>query len=123
MAKFKLTRTQKGDKFVYTVTDERGNVISTRTSKRDYVACTVNGEYYFGRLDLIGKGAHGISLSYNTNIVNNTEKLYKDFIDSFLPSCRVEKIKEFPKDKWIESYLSHAKERLSLLNTIVYLSK
>lgn len=123
MAKFKLTRTQKGNKFVYTVTDESGNVISTRTSKRDYVACTVNGEYYFGRLDLIGKGAHGISLSYNTNIINNTEKRYKDFIDSFLPSCRVEKIKEFPKDKWIESYLSHAKERLSLLNTIVYLSK
>lgn len=123
MAKFKLTRKQKGDKFVYTVTDERGNVISTRTSKRDYVACTVNGEFYFGRLDLIGKGAHGISISYNTKIINNAENRYKDFINTFLPSCRVEKIKEFPKDKWIESDLSHAKERLSLLNTIVYLSK
>lgn len=32
-------------------------------TKRDYVACTVNGEMFFGRLSLIGKGEHGRQLS------------------------------------------------------------
>lgn len=56
MAKYILSKKAKGKKYQYTVTDEKGNVISTRTSARDYVACTANGEFYFGRLDLIGKG-------------------------------------------------------------------
>lgn len=56
MAKYILSKKVKGKKYQYTVTDEKGNVISTRTSARDYVACTANGEFYFGRLDLIGKG-------------------------------------------------------------------
>lgn len=30
-----------------------------RTSTRDYVACSVSGEFYFGRLDLVGKGYYG----------------------------------------------------------------
>ena len=59
MAKYILSKKAKGKKYQYTVTDEKGNVISTRTSARDYVACTANGEFYFGRLDLIGKGDHG----------------------------------------------------------------
>ena len=35
MENIRLTKKQKGDKFVYTVVDEKNNVISTRTSKRD----------------------------------------------------------------------------------------
>jgi hypothetical protein len=50
---------KKNGKFIYTVTDENGNVISTRQSNREYVAATINGEFYFGRIDLIGKGDHG----------------------------------------------------------------
>ena len=46
-------------KFKYTVTDETGHVISTRNSSRHYVACTIRGHFYFGRIDLIGKGDHG----------------------------------------------------------------
>ncbi|WP_440452175.1 hypothetical protein [Ruminococcus intestinalis] len=98
MAKFKLTRKQKGDKFVYTVTDERNNVISTRTSKRDYVACTANGDFYFGRLDLIGKGDHGKGISFCRSVMEN-------------PGRESEK------------YIEYIKERFSDLNTIVYLSK
>ena len=49
----------KAAKFHYTVTDENGTVISTRSSNREYVACTICGSFYFGRLDLIGKGDHG----------------------------------------------------------------
>jgi hypothetical protein len=48
----------KAAKFSYTVIDETGKVISTRNSNREYVACTIGGSYYFGRLDLIGKGDH-----------------------------------------------------------------
>jgi len=66
MAKYILSKKAKGKKYQYTVTDEKGNVISTRTSARDYVACTANGEFYFGRLDLIGKGDHGKGLSRTT---------------------------------------------------------
>jgi hypothetical protein len=49
----------KAAKFHYTVTDESGNIISERRSNREYVACSIDGTYYFGRLDLIGKGDHG----------------------------------------------------------------
>lgn len=37
MAKYILSKKAKGKKYQYTVTDEKGNVISTRTSARDYV--------------------------------------------------------------------------------------
>lgn len=123
MENVRLTKKQKGDKFVYTVVDENNNVISTRTSKRDYVACTVNGRFYFGRTDLIGKGDHGIRVSYNTKIINNPEKEYIKFVNKFPPSDRIEIMKEYPKDEWIEEQLKYAKKRLALLNTIAYLSE
>lgn len=49
-------------KYHYKIVDESGNVISERKSNRDYVAATINGQYYFGRVDLIGKGDHGKQL-------------------------------------------------------------
>lgn len=57
----KVTETNnKAGKFHYQVIDDTtGEVISERRSNREYVACTINGSYYFGRLDLIGKGEHG----------------------------------------------------------------
>lgn len=64
--KYTLTATPKGNKglILYTVTDEAGKVISSRTSARTYVACTIDGSYYFGRLDLVGKGDHGNRVKY-----------------------------------------------------------
>lgn len=44
MEKYILTKTQKGKKYLYEVKDENGNVVSKRTSTRDYVACTANGD-------------------------------------------------------------------------------
>lgn len=52
----------KAAQYHYTVTDENGNIISERKSNRVYVACTIHGTFYFGRLDLIGKGGHGANL-------------------------------------------------------------
>ena len=59
---YKLVVTETGNKaakYHYQVIDETGNVISERKSNREYVACTVSGSFYFGRLDLIGRGDHG----------------------------------------------------------------
>lgn len=61
----KITQTNnKAGKYHYQVIDENGVVISERKSNREYVACTVNGGMYFGRLDLIGKGEHGRFTKY-----------------------------------------------------------
>ena len=57
----------KSAKFHYTVTDENGVVISERNSNRVYEACTINGAYYFGRRDLVGKGDHGKTLKMNSH--------------------------------------------------------
>lgn len=64
---YKLTVTETGNKagkFHYQVIDETGAVISERKSNREYVACTIHGQYYFGRLDLIGKGDHGKQIKW-----------------------------------------------------------
>jgi len=59
----KVTETKnKSAKFHYQVINENGNVISERKSNREYAACTSGGGYYFGRIDLIGKGEHGMAI-------------------------------------------------------------
>jgi len=54
----------KAGRFHYQVKDENAVLISERKSNREYVACTINGQYYFGRLDLIGKGDHGKQIQW-----------------------------------------------------------
>lgn len=55
----KVTETKnKAGKYHYQVIDEAGNIISERKSNREYVACSINSGFYFGRLDLINKGDH-----------------------------------------------------------------
>lgn len=93
MEKYILTKTPKGKKFLYEVKDENGNVISQRTSTRNYVACTANGEFYFGRLDLIGKGDHGKGLSNTTKILSNIPKACKEYGESFVEWIRDRKQK------------------------------
>ena len=67
MSTFKLSVTEtknKAGKFLYQVIDQDGRLVSERRSNRVYVACTVTGSHYFGRVDLIGKGDHGRMLKY-----------------------------------------------------------
>lgn len=60
MAKYILVKKVKGKKYEYQVIDADSKaIVSKRTSAREYVACTADGSFYFGRLDLIGKGDHG----------------------------------------------------------------
>ena len=54
----------KNGKYHYQVVDENGKILSERKSNREYVAATITGSFYFGRLDLIGKGDHGRQVKY-----------------------------------------------------------
>lgn len=61
----KVTETKnKAGKFHYQVIDENGTIISERKSNREYAACTINGAFYWGRIDLIGKGDYKNILAY-----------------------------------------------------------
>lgn len=63
---YKLVKSQaspKAKKLYQVICIETGEVVSTRQSDRDYVACSIFGDWYFGRRDLVGKGDHGKSLS------------------------------------------------------------
>ena len=85
MAKYILVKKVKGKKYEYQVIDADSKaIVSKRTSAREYVACTADGSFYFGRLDLIGKGDHGKQLSHVTEILANPEKAYKKQIAYFL---------------------------------------
>ena len=76
----KVTETKnKAGKFHYQVIDENGNVISERKSNREYVACTAGGGYYFGRLDLIGKGEHGMAIRYTNKKLAMIKYPYQTF--------------------------------------------
>lgn len=83
MEKYILTKTQKGKKYLYEVKDENGNVVSKRTSTRDYVACSVSGEFYFGRLDLVGKGTHGGPNGYISCEGRCCQEAYEMYIEEW----------------------------------------
>ncbi len=66
---------KKSAKFIYSIVDENGNVLQTRSSNREYVAATICGTFFFGRLDLIGKGDHGRYIKiWNENIQHVSKK-------------------------------------------------
>lgn len=66
---------RKQGKFLYEIIDPSGNVVSTRSSNRDYVAATICGMYFFGRIDLIGKGDHGRNLRFCEEVVSKKDDL------------------------------------------------
>lgn len=122
MAKYILVKKVKGKKYEYQVIDADSKaIVSKRTSARDYVACTADGSFYFGRLDLIGKGDHGKGLSRTTEILANPERAYKKQVAYFVPSYRKEWIAENPADEWIARNVNWATERQKELNAIAYL--
>lgn len=121
MAKYILSKQVKGKKYLYTVKDENGNVVSTRTSARNYVACTADGSFYFGRLDLIGKGDHGKRLSHTAAILANPEKEYKKMVAYCTPDYRKQWIAENPAEQWIARNVEYAKKEKERLNAIAYL--
>ena len=122
MAKYILVKKVKGKKCEYQVIDADSKaIVSKRTSAREYVACTADGSFYFGRLDLIGKGDHGKRLSRATEILANPEKAYKKQIAYFTPDYRSTWIAENPAEQWIARNVQSAKEEKERLTTIAYL--
>lgn len=122
MANFILTKTAKGKKFQYQVIDTTTNeVISSRTLVCDYVACTTNGEFYFGRLDLIGKGDHGKQLSWALLVLNSPKKAYKTMLNYWVPSFRKEWKQANPFEKWVETHIPSAEKTKEILEKIAYL--
>jgi hypothetical protein len=96
---------KKSAKFIYSIVDENGNVLETRSSNREYVAATICGTFFFGRLDLIGKGDHG----------------------RYMRDCQknIDYVSKKPADEMMESghctngqYVERAKERLKKYQTI-----
>ena len=105
---YTLTKTElKNGKFQYVVTDQNGNVISNRTSARHYEACTALGCFYFGRLDLIGKGDHG--------------KFIKDRINGLQTTREAYAARELTKS--YEAYIEDYKKDLEHFNQIAYLNQ
>ena len=105
----KVTETKnKAGKFHYQVIDENGNLISERKSNREYVACTADGAYYFGRLDLIGKGDHGACLKRYNTALTLTKYPYENLGGASTPEEALEEVK------------MNAKKCLEELNRIAY---
>lgn len=123
----KLVKTAKGSKWNYQVVDENGNVLASRTSKREYVACSANGDFFFGRIDLVGKGFYSKSYDKAQKYANYTEEQYiadrVDFckcfglknIDKYYP------IKEEAMKNKIEETREYGKKWLAKLE-IVYIA-
>lgn len=117
---YKLIKSQRGKKFLYEVQDENGTVISFRQSERDYVACTIDGSYYFGRLDLIDKGDYGRRISMARKILNGPKKEYETRASYFVPSYRAEWRRTNPYEEWLKANTIWAEEVLS--TPIAYLA-
>ena len=102
----------KSAKFHYQVVDENGTIISERKSNREYVACTIHGSFYFGRIDLIGKGEHGRSINNLIYTSLQTESQYNDFLNK-----HKELIVSYPT---YQEHIENSKIRLNKIKTIAY---
>lgn len=86
-------------KYIYQVEDEKGKICNKRISTRDYVAATMQGEFYFERVDLIGKGIHGLMLKDK-----HTEKEFPNRTRSIREIAYLEGIEERVLIKSIDDY-------------------
>jgi len=119
--KYTLNATElKNGKTLYQVKDENGVVVAKRTSTRKYVACTINGAIFFGRLDLIGKGEHGLMINriseykYNSTVeeytkivaelVRETRFSNRAHLATWLRYTPIEK-QNAPMDSWMYGHL------------------
>ena len=121
MKTYRLTKTElKNGKFLYEVKDENNNTISKRTSTRGhYMACTIDGQFYFGRVDLIGKGMHGqllnqaiVAKSYS---VEQWEKEREEYRKELNKCIAIERSlqRRYNRDaEWLEKYIAECQEAI-----------
>ena len=96
--------------------------VAARTSTRDYVAATANGEFFFGRVDLIGKGDHGKALRVFENYLANPKKEYAKIINSYVPSYRKKIMQEYTYEDYVAD-MEERRERYGELQKIAYLQR
>lgn len=121
--KYKPIKTQRvgAPKAIYQVVDDSGKVISQRVSAREYVACSINGDYYFGRMDLVGKGEYAYMLQRAKNFMKDPEGWFRNYAQTQLvPSAREEFLSEKLDPNNLEAAIAHQKEVIEGL-TIAYL--
>lgn len=123
MEKYILKKTKVRGTNLYTVVNEQGVVISTTKDKRDFVACTIKGHYFFGRKDLIGKGEHGKQLKYWKAVLANPEQAYESFIRGYYKGVREKIRKDYYYEKWLEESTKRAPELVEVFGTIAYLEE
>ena len=121
MKTYRLTKTElKNGKFLYEVKDENNTTISKRTSTRGhYIACTIDGQFYFGRVDLIGKGMHGqllnqaiIAKSYSVEQWEKDREAYRRELNKCIAIERSVQ-RQFNRDaEWLEKYIEDCKQSL-----------
>lgn len=115
--KYKLTCTPKGKKFLYEVKDEQGHLYAKRLSTRDnFVACTLDGNFFFGRIDLIGKADHGKMVTSYQEIILQPEKYHTKVVAAYSAYGATVK----PYNEWVLTNLPTYKETLYKVNTVVY---
>lgn len=115
--KYKLHCTPKGKKFLYEVKDEQGHLYTKRLSSRDnYVACTLNGKFFFGRLDLIGKGEHNRVVTPYQDVIRAPKAHYEKMCDWWIR----EKEDVMTYEAWKQNKFREYAQALYRLNTVVY---
>ena len=121
MKTYRLTKTElKNGKFLYEVKDENNNTISKRTSTRGhYIACTIDGQFYFGRVDLIGKGMHGrllnqaiVAKSYSVEQWEKEREAYRKELNKCIAIERSLQRRYNRDAEWLEKYISECQEAI-----------
>lgn len=80
----------KNGKTIYQVMDENGVIVAKRTSVRKYVACTIDCSFFFGRVDLVGKGEHGAMLNRIEEYkYNSTIDVFGKYVDKMVRETRL----------------------------------
>ena len=81
----KTETNRKANKYSYAIViNETGETVGTRNSNREYVACTIDGAFFFGRMDLVGKGDHGKMIKHCQAEAPKAEPGRKDYLEAKL---------------------------------------
>lgn len=120
----------KNGKYLYQVVDEKGNVMSQRISARDYVACTLNGEMFFGRLDLIGKGEHAKMLARINEYANSSKASYCKVVNERVKAAQMDLAchrqydkGDVPEGHWFYKIQEECKAKEGVSSMIEYYEK
>lgn len=132
MKTYILQKNQKGrDKWLYTIIDSDGNICASRTSKREYVAATIDGQFFFGRRDLVGCGDHGKALAWARQQMHATMSTYLEEIHSsrkwasksgYNPDEYVARLKERmgSPEEWIEKMHASGRDLLDRMQVAYF---